>query len=272
MKRYLAFILAVMMLVCCLFTASCGGNTNDEGTTSGTVEQGVKISRSFLAGYEKTVAMGENEMQMSGRVLMNLMSDGTLDIYVGFIGMGSHQTAHYTGTYTLGENAEFDETISFSYTYAEGAVEEVKDAVIIGGKFETPFYMITSMTSTSLNFYETAPVDVDGDVYVGYMTKTGGMGAMVYSYALTMKGEGKFNVSIMQLASVMHVWGSTDGTYVVDGEKVTFTYNVVDDVGEIVKENHVSEGTEYTATGLKVGFNIAQASVQASPATFIKVK
>ena len=271
MKRYLAFILAIMMLVCCL--ASCGGDTNTDGTTtSATVEQGVKISRSFLAGYEKTVAMGENEMQMSGRVLMNLMSDGTLDIYVGFIGMGSHQTAHYTGTYTLGENAEFDETISFSYTYAEGAVEEVKDAVIIGGKFETPFYMITSMTSTSLNFYETAPVDVDGDVYVGYMTKTGGMGAMVYSYALTMKGEGKFNVSIMQLASVMHVWGSTDGTYVVDGEKVTFTYNVVDDVGEVVKENHVSEGTEYTATGLKVGFNIAQASVQASPATFIKVK
>ena len=52
MKRYLACILAIMMLVCCL--ASCGGDTNTDGTTtSGTVEEAVKISRSFVAGYER---------------------------------------------------------------------------------------------------------------------------------------------------------------------------------------------------------------------------
>jgi hypothetical protein len=52
--------------------------------------------------------------------------------------MGSLETAHYTGTYTLGENEEFDETISFTYTDGAGMTETVTDAVIIGGVLKHP--------------------------------------------------------------------------------------------------------------------------------------
>lgn len=260
MKKILTMMLAVAMVFLCLFAASCG--------------EEVSVSRSFVAGYEKTVSMGASEIQMSGRVLMNLNSDGTLDLYVGFIGMGSHETAHYTGTYTLGENEEFDETISFTYTYGEGEGESatVSDAVILDGIFKTPFYMITSMTSTDVSFYETAPASTDGDVYVGYLTKTGGMGAMVYAYALNMKEDGTFDVSIMQMASVMHVWDKSEGTYTIDGDTVTFSYDVMDGEGAVATADYISEGKILSENDLSVGFNIAQTTVRASDAEFIRVK
>lgn len=261
MKKFLSVVLAMAMLFGCLFAVSCDKEQEDE----------FAVARSFVAGYEKTVAMGENEAKMSGRVLMNLMTDGTVDIYVGFNGMGSYENAHYTGTYELGENEEFDETISFTYQYGEETAT-VENAVIIDGIFETPFYMISSMTSTPVSFYETAPVSLDGDVYLGYMTKTGGMGAMVYAYALTMKEDGTFDVSIMQMASVMHVWDKSTGTYTVDGGNVTFTYDVMDGEGTVHLEDYVSEGTDFTETGLSAGFNISQTTVRASNAPFIKVK
>lgn len=260
MKKIISFVLAIVMMTVCLAATSCGKN------------DAVTVTRSFVAGYEQTVAMGEMPMQMSGRVLMNLKSDGTLDLYVGFECMGSHETALYTGTYTLGENEEFDETISFTYTHGEGEVETVTDAVIIDGIFETPFFMIASMSSSPIKFYETAPIPTDGEVYVGYMTKTGGMGSMVYAYTLNLKEDGTFDVSIMQMASVMHVWGATDGTYAVDGTNVTFTYDVVDDVGEVVTADFTAEGTDFTDKALSVGFNIAQASTRASAAPFLRVK
>lgn len=261
MKKFLSIVLAMAMLLVCLFAVSCDQEQEEE----------LAVARSFIAGYEKTIAMGENEAKMSGRVLMNLMTDGTVDIYVGFNAMGSHETAHYTGTYELGENEEFDETISFTYQYGEETAS-VENAVIIDGIFETPFYMISSMTSTPVSFYETAPVSMDGDIYVGYLTKTGGMGSMVYAYALTVKADGKFDVSIMQMASVMHVWGKTGGTYKADGDKVTFTYDVLSDEGELVTADYVSEGTGFTENALSVGFNISQTTVRASDAPFIKVK
>lgn len=260
MKKIISFVLAIVMMTLCL--AATSGEKNDA----------VTVVRTFVAGYEQTIPMGEMPMQMSGRVLMNLKSDGTLDLYVGFDCMGSHETALYTGTYTLGENEEFDETISFTYSHGEGETETVTDAVIVDGIFETPFFMIASMTSGAIKFYETAPIPTDGEVYVGYMTKTGGMGAMVYAYALNLKEDNTFDVSIMQMASVMHVWGVTDGTYTVDGTNVTFTYDVVDDLGELVEADFVTEGTDFTDKSLSVGFNIAQAANRASAASFLRVK
>ena len=274
MKRFLSLLLAMILMTTCLLLISCGGgnDTESESTTeTDDQETPEAVSRFFVAGYEKTVAMGETETKMSGRVIMDLKPDGTLDLYVGFIGMAEHQTAHYTGTYTLGENEEFDETISFTYTYGEGETATVTDAVIIDGIFEAPFYMVASMTSNPIKFYETQPIDLDGDVYVGYMTKTGGMGAMVNAYILCMKDGGTFDVSIMQMASVMHVWDDTNGTYTVDGDKITFTYDVVSDEG-VVAEDYTSEGKEYSETRLLTGFNIYQASVHASDAEFIRVK
>ncbi len=261
MKKILTLMLAIAMVFLCLLATSCG-------------EEKVTVSRSFVAGYEKTVAMGASEVQMSGRALMNLNSDGTLDLYVGFLGMGSHETAHYTGTYTLGENEEFDETISFTYTYGEGEGESatVSDAVILDSIFKTPFYMITSMTSTDVSFYETAPIGTDGDVYVGYLTKSGGMGSMVYAYALNMKEDNTFEVGIMQMASVMHVWDKSVGTYTVDGSNVTFSYDVMDGEGAVATADYTSEGKDLTETGLTCGFNVAQTTVRASDAAFIRVK
>ena len=269
MKKIFTMLLALAMIVTLISAVSCG---NDDVQKE--EEGGVSVSRSFLAAYEKSVAMGENEAKMCGRVLMNLMSDGTLDVYVGFNGMGAHETARYAGTYTLGENDEFDETITFTSTYGEGEGESatVSDAVIIDGVFETPFYMITSMTSNELKFYETAPVSTDGDIYIGYLAKTGGMGAMVYAYALTTKPDGTFAVSIMQMASgVMHVWDKSTGTYVKDGETAVFTYDVMDGEGAVATPAYTSEATDFTETGLSVGFNIAQTTVRASAADFIKV-
>ena len=259
MKRYLSVIMAVIMLLACLFTVSCG-------------EKPVTVTRSFIGGYEQTVNMGGNESGMSGRVLMNLKSDGTADIYVSLVAMGKTTTAQYSGTYSFGENEEFDETITLNYTYGEGQSAEIKDAVLIDSVFESPFYMVASMTSAPIRFYETAPASVDGDVYVGYLTKTGGMGSMVYAYSVCLKADNTFSVSIMQLASVMHVWGESVGTYAIDGDKITFTYGVSDGEGGIAAEDFVSEGVGYSAEGFEVGFNIGQTNVRASNAVFIKVK
>ena len=72
MKKIISFVLAIVMMTLCLAATSCEKN------------DAVTVVRTFVAGYEQTIPMGEMPMQMSGRVLMNLKSDGTLDLYVGF--------------------------------------------------------------------------------------------------------------------------------------------------------------------------------------------
>ena len=260
MKKLLALLLGAMMLLSCAVCTSCGG-----------AEPETNVARSFIAGYENIVDMGGGSTTMNGRVLLNLLKDGTLEAYVGLDAMGSVHTAKYTGTYTIGENAEFDETISFSYNCGEETAE-ASELVIIDGVFETPFHMIMSMTSNKLKFYETAPARIDGNVYVGYLTKSSGMGDMVYAYALNLKDDGKFDVSITQMAAVMHVWGYQNGTYTVDGTNASFTYHVTDGEGGIVTKNFVSNGTDLTENGLMAGFNIAQSTMAAAPAPFIRVK
>jgi hypothetical protein len=64
----------------------------------------------------------------------------------------------------------------------------------------------------------------------------------------------------------------SEGTYVADGDKLTFTYDVSDGEGGIAKEDYTTTGTDYTENSLMAGFNIAQTSVSASPASFIRVK
>ena len=247
MKKLLAILLAALMV---LSMYACQGET----------ESGVTVARSFIAGYEDEAA------GFSGRVLLNLMSDGTAEIFVDGIENGEHTTAKYDGSYTLGENEEFDETISLTYTHGE-----VTDAVIIDSIFEMPFYLLDEMTPGSIKFYETSPAAMDGDVYVGYLTKNGGMGAMVYAYSLCLRDDMTFDVSIMQMASVMHVWGGTGGTYTADGENITFTYDILSTEGEVVAADDVGEGTGYNGTTLSVGFNISQATMRASASPFIKV-
>lgn len=241
------------------------------GCQSEEQSQEAVVDRSFIAGY---VVGGEDsaEPEASCRVLMNLMSDGTAEFYVGSIENGEYSREQYSGTYTLGENEEFDETISFSYTYGEDKTAEIADAVLLDDIFEAQFYLLDEMTSNEIKFYETKPAAMDGDVYVGYLTKTGGMGAMAYAYSLCIRDDGTFDVSIMQLASVMHVWGGTSGTYTADGENVTFTYDVLSTEGEVVTEDFVSEGKDYTENGISVGFNISQSNMIASDAPFIRVK
>lgn len=260
MKKVLSVIMAAMLMLTCLFAVSCG-------------EKPITVSRTFIAGYENTVSMGGNESTTSGRVLVNLMSDGSADIYVAVLAMGQTATAHYTGTYSFGEDSDFNETVSISYTYGEGQSAEIKDAVIIDGKFEAPFHMVAAMSSNPIRFYESAPADVDGSVYVGYLTKSGGMGNMVYAYSVCLKADNTFSVSIMQLAgATMHIWGESEGTYAIDGDKISFTYDVSDGEGGVAAEAFVSEGVNYTEGGFECGFNIGQASMRASNAPFIKLK
>lgn len=245
-KIVVVFLAALMVLSMCACQAE--------------EQPGVTVERSFIAGYEDEAA------GVSGRVLLNLMSDGTAKFYVGALENGEHSTELYDGTCTLGENADFDETISLTYPHGE-----VTDAVIIDSIFEMPFYLLGDMTPGNIKFYETSPASMDGDVYVGYLTKTGGMGAMVYAYALCLRDDMTFNVSIMQMASVMHVWGGTGGTYTVDGENITFTYDILSTEGEVIAADDIAEGTGYTETTLSVGFNISQATMRASASPFIRV-
>ena len=141
MKR-LSFLIVATML--CMLLVAC--QTTEE----------VTIERTFLAGYE--VGAGEEESeQKSARVLMNLMSDGTVEWYVGTVEQGQHNTIKYYGTYTLGENEEYDEIISFSCTYAEGKTIETVDAVIIDSIFESQFYLFGNLTDNEIKFYETTP-------------------------------------------------------------------------------------------------------------------
>ncbi len=259
MKKIISILLAAGM--CITFTGCQAEEKQDE----------VTVSRTFIAGY---VLGGEEgaEPDASCRVLMNLMSDGTAEFYVGTLENGEHSTAEYSGIYSFGENEEYDETISFSYTYGENETAQITDAVIVDDIFEAEFYLLGKMTSNEICFYETSPAAMDGDVYVGYLTKTGGMGAMAYAYSLCMKEDNTFDVSIMQMASVMHVWGGTSGTYIADGGDVTFTYDVLSTEGELVTEDFVSEGKDYTESGISVGFNISQSVMVASDAPFIRVK
>ena len=256
MKKLLALIMTAVMA---FSMVACGSEKYAEP----------EVTRSFIAGYNNETVDGSIE---GGRVLVNLISDGTADFYVATIADGVHSTQHYTGNYSLGENEEYDETISISYSYNESETAEIKAAVIIDGVFEMPFFFIDNMTDNAIGFYETSPADMNGDVFIGYMTKVSGMGPMVYAYSLCLKDDGKFDVSIMQMASVMHVWGDSDGTYVVDGTDMEFTYDIRTSDGEIVMEDDISVGTDYNGTVLKTAFNIQQTGMRASTAPFIKVK
>ena len=259
MKKIISIIMATVMCV------SLSGCQQEKKAAE------VTVSRSFIAGY---VIGGEDENtepDASCRVLMNLMSNGTAEFYVGTIKNGEYSSEQYSGTYTLGENEEYDEIITFDYTCGE-ATASVENAVIIDSIFESEFYLLGDITPSKISFYETKPADMDGDVYVGYKTKTSGMGAMVYAYSLCLKDDSTFDVSIMQLASVMHVRGGTSGTYTADGESITFTYNILTDEGETVSENETANGTGYTETELSTAFNIQQASMRATDAPFIRVK
>ena len=220
MKRLFSWLFALVLIAACISCASCGEKPDDKPTPT----------RTFAASYSHTVsAMGDTPLELSARVLISLMSDGNAEIYVGFIGMGEHKTAHYTGTYTLGENDEHDETITLSYKYSESDTATIDSAVIIDGKFSSEFYIIPSMTSEELDFYEIAPITPSGNSYVGFLSKTGGMGQMIYAYCLNLESDGTFTVSILQQATVMHVTGTEKGTYTSDGDTVTFTYDVIDE-------------------------------------------
>lgn len=254
MKKLGVLLLAVVMI---LLLCACQN------------EESVTVIRSFIAGYSSAT---EGDDAISGeRVLVNLLSDGTVDFYLGQLKDGVHTMTQYEGTYRLGENEEFDETISICYSYGEQDSAEIEDVVIIDGVFEMPFVFMDGKSESSIRFYETAPVLTDGDIYVGYMTKVSGMGPMVYTYALSLKENGTFDVSIMQMASVMHVWGSTNGTYVAEGENITFIYDILTSEGEVVLEDAIAEGSEYSDVALKTAFNIQQESMRASTAPFIKV-
>ena len=257
MKRVTALVCAALLL---LSLTACASEP-----------KGPTVTRSFLAGYEENID-DHGVPGCSTRVLLNLLSDGTAEIYVGVLDNNEHSTAKYTGTYTLGENAEFDETISLSYSYAEGKTAQIADAVIVDSIFEAPFRLPRGDTVGALRFYESAPADMDGDVYLGYLTKSSGMGPMVYCYALTLHENGTFGVSIMQMASVMHVFGETSGTYTADGESITFTYDIRTAEGEVVSEGAISEGSGFDGIRLTTAFNMEQAAMRASDAPFIKVK
>ena len=212
------------------------------------------ISRSFLAGYQ--------DSQGTGRVLLNLLDDGTAAFYVGRLEDGTHTMTQYTAAYTLGENEEFDETITINHQQGP------TDGVILDGVFE----LSGEETQHSLRFYETAPVSMDGDVYVGYLTKTSGMGPLVYAYGLCLREDASFDVSIMQMASVMHVWGSTGGTCIAKGNTATFTYDIRTDQGELIAPDALAEAVDFNGHSFSTGFNIQQNTMSASDARFIQVK
>ncbi len=241
MKKILSMILVLATLMLAFSAVSCG-------------KEDVTILRSFLAG--STVEDKEY------RSILNLMSDGTAVFYSVEKTGDTSETALYNGTYTLGENEEFDETVTV--ILENGTLAE--NAVILDGMFEA-----SNPGGGTIKLYETAPVSMDGDIYVGYLAKTGGMGAMVYAYALTLRDDGTFDVSIMQMATVMHVWDKSTGTYVKDGDTITFTYDASDGEGGVAAEDFVSEGTITGETTISVGFNIAQTAVRAANAPFVKI-
>lgn len=262
MKKIAVLLLAAG--ICALL-----GGCSEKSPESTSSEDKVNVVRTFIAGYE--LGDEDSEKQSSGRVLVNLMSNGTSEIFVGEIENGEHSTKKYNGTYSLSENDELDETISLNYSYGEGKTAEIKSAVIVDDIFEAQFYLFDKMTENKIKFYETSPAATNGQVYVGYKTKTGGMGAMVYAYSLCLNNDNTFDVSIMQMASVMHVWGKTSGTYKVNGESIEFTYDILTTDGEVVAENQISEGSSYTDTMLCTAFNIQQATMRATDAQFIRV-
>ena len=212
-------------------------------------DDGPAVVRTFLAGCEAE--------DHSSRILLNLLEDGSAAFYVGALENGIHTTAQYHAAYALGENAAYDETIRLTHEDSSAT-----DATIVDGVFEMD----------TIRFYETAPVSMEGDVYVGYLTKTSGMGPMVYAYALCLGEDATFDVSIMQMASVMHVWGSTGGTYKAKDENITFTYDILTEDGDLVTADAVAEGTGFDGNSLAAAFNIQQNTMRPTDAVFIKVK
>jgi hypothetical protein len=74
------------------------------------------------------------------------------------------------------------------------------------------------------------------------------------------------------VAFAMHVIGESTGTYTVDGDNITFTYDLGDGEGGIVQEDYTSEGTKNADGTITTSFNIAIPSPRASAALFLKLK
>ncbi len=263
MKKILSLVLVAFMLFACFALTSC----NDDQVS-------VKTEHTYVAAYSKTVTMGETEITMEGRVLINLTNDGKAEIYVGLNSMGGYSTAKYDGTWSMATNEEFDDVLTVEYNYSETESAKIDAVTVIDSTFEAPMYMVASMSSDDLTFYELDPVTMgNGDGYVGVLKKTtGGMGDMLYTYYLEMNEDGTFTTSIFQRAVVMNIKGTQSGTYTKDGENISFTYDVSDGEGGIATEDFVSTGTVVSENLISVGFNIGQTSMASSNANFYKVK
>lgn len=285
----------MLVFALALFTlASCGDNSDDSGKnndgtnqTDGNGNEGGdqdgnqtpdgSVVTSYAASYTKDVSMGGSTMTLRGVVLLNLCNDNTADIYVATDGMGGYSNAAYSGTYSYTQDDMFRNVLHLTYNYTvSGSTEEQSatiDATITDFEFSAKMFMVASMSSDELDFYEIDPVTVgDGDGFVGFLSKTGGMGQMYYVYYLEMNDDGTFFVSIMQHAAVMHIVGTERGTYTVEGTTITFTYDVIEEDDIIAAEDYVSTGTDFSENSFSAGFNIGQAVSAASPAFFLRVR
>ncbi len=275
MKRLFAVLLVLSLVLTVL--AGCG--TDADQTTPATTTTGaatpdpITTEYSFVAGYEKEIDMGGTVVSTQASVLMNLYSDNTAEIYIGYMGMGGYSSACYEGTYTM--TPDLDELdLSLTYTYTSGEEEQTAtiDTTLVGFSFDASVFLIASFPSEPLTFYEIPPVTLgEGDGYVGILVKTTGMGEMIYAYYLEMNGDNTFTVAALQHAAVMHIAETQNGTYTRDGETVVFTYDVMGD-GEVQAEDHTSTCSDFAEQTLTVGFNVGQAGTPTTPAPFIKVK
>lgn len=280
MKKLLILFMIVAMLVSMV---ACGGNnettteaavTTTEATTA-VIAPGVNEG-TFKAGvYTATSSYATEGMNMTWNFVLTLKADGTFTISDGTTEKGAGTYALTDDCYTLTYS---DERTSTFVVQADNTLRMTKDLpygiatiqlalvgeIVFSFQSEVPADGGNDDNDGGNDNGDTTTYTIAAGTYAAEYEKVSAMaGSVVYKYTATVGADGTFAYSVKFAMGGTDMDGSSaNGTYVVDGNKFTFTDtdgNVVE--GVLVADNAIKISLKASAmatTPYEVTFAVAE--------------
>jgi hypothetical protein len=288
MKKLLALFLVVAMVVAVVACGNnAGTNTSDttvttEGTTNTSGTTGTNATTAVIAPgvnegtfkvgvYKATSSYKTEGMNMTWNFVLTLKDDGTFTISDGTTEKGAGTYALTEDCYTLTYS---DERSTTFVVQEDGTLRMTKDL-----PYGIATIQLTLVGDIVFTFDSDLPSggddnggdngDDNGDdtvytlgagTYGAEYTKVSAMaGTVVYSYTAVVGADGTFSYSVkFPMGDTMYDGASASGTYVVEGNKFTFTDS----------EGNVTEGVLTADNTLKISLKASAMAKEPYEVTF----
>ena len=262
MKKILILLMIVAMLVSMV---ACGGNnetTTDAATTTeattAVIAPGVNEGTFKSGVYTATSSYSAEGMNMTWNFVLTLKDDGTFSISDGTTEKGTGTYALTNDCYTLTYS---DERTSTFVVQADGTLRMTNDLpygiatiqlalvgeIVFTFQSDVPADSGNDDNTGNDNNGDTTTYTLAAGTYSAEYEKVSAMaGSVVYKYTATVGADGTFSYSVKFAMGGTDMDGSSaNGTYVLDGNKFTFTDS----------EGNVVEGVLTANNTLKISLN-----------------